>query len=166
MEVFKTYKQRGEWIELLFMTLAAKRGYVLLKPWGDSARYDVGIEHRGRLKRIQVKGTDCREKYGYSCHLASGKQKTYTVEQIDYLAIYVPREDIWYIFPAKRLMGQGSVMLSPHSKEGLHERYREAWGLLDSGRRGPVRAAEGGAGKVAHRRGRSKRDGATGRNVS
>ena len=33
MEVFKTYKQRGEWIELLFMARGAKRGYVLLKPW-------------------------------------------------------------------------------------------------------------------------------------
>ncbi len=38
MEVFKTYKQRGEWVELLFMTRAAKRGYVVSKPWGDSAR--------------------------------------------------------------------------------------------------------------------------------
>ncbi len=158
MEVFKTYKQRGEWIELLFMMLAAKRGYVVLKPWGDSARYDVGIEHCGRLKRIQVKGTDCRERDGYSCHLANGRQKTYTVEQIDYLAIYVLREDIWYIFPAKRLMGQGSVMLSPHSKGSLHERYKEAWELLDSRKQVAVRGVE--AGVVPRKRGRASRGGA------
>jgi hypothetical protein len=75
MEVFKTYKQRGEWVELLFMTRAAKRGYVVSKPWGDSARYDVGIEQDGRFKRVQVKGTDCREGNNYSCMLASSKLK-------------------------------------------------------------------------------------------
>ena len=142
MEVFKTYKQRGEWVELLFMTRAAKRGYVVSKPWGDSARYDVGIEQDGRFRRVQVKGTDCREGDGYSCHLAGPKLKTYTVKQIEYLAIYLLREDIWYIFPAKKLMGQGSVMLSPHSEGSPHARYKEAWELLDSRKRVAIRTAE------------------------
>ena len=162
LEVFKTYKQRGEWVELLFMTRAAKRGYVLSKPWGDSARYDVGIEQDGRFKRVQVKGTDCREGDGYSCHLAGPKLKTYTVKQIDYLAIYLLREDIWYIFPAKRLMGQGSVMLSPHSEGSAHERYKEAWELLDSRKPASIRAAEAAANKVPRRRGRPNQNGAAG----
>jgi hypothetical protein len=142
LEVFKTYKQRGEWVELLFMTRAAKRGYVVSKPWGDSARYDVGIEQDGRFKRVQVKGTDFREGNGYSCHLAGPKLKTYTVKQIDYMAIYVLREDIWYIFPAKRLMGQRSVMLSPHNARSPHGRYKEAWGLLDSRKEVSARATK------------------------
>jgi hypothetical protein len=87
----------------------------------------VGIEQDGRIKRVQVKGTDCREGDGYSCHLAGRKLKTYTVKEIDYLAIYVLPEDIWYIFPAKKLMGQCSVMVSPHSEESPHKRYKEAW---------------------------------------
>jgi hypothetical protein len=120
MEVFKTYKQRGEWIELLFMTLAVKRGYVVLKPWGDSARYDVGIELGGRFMRIQVKGTDYRRWGGYTCILSGGKRQAYTTKQIDYFAIYVLEEDIWYIFPAKRLAGQSSVMLSPRRAKNPH----------------------------------------------
>ena len=159
MEVFKTYKQRGEWIELLFMARGAKRGYVLLKPWGDSARYDVGIDHAGRLKRVQVKGTDCRDGDGYCCVLANGKLKSYTVEEIDYLAIYLLREDIWYIFPAKTLKGQGVVTLSPHSEGSLHERYEEAWWLLDSRRRPSVRAGEAAVRKI-HRK-RERRVGST-----
>jgi hypothetical protein len=146
MEVFKTYKQRGEWVELLFMTRAAKRGYVVSKPWGDSARYDVGIEQDGRFKRVQVKGTAYREGDGYICHLAGTKLKPYTDKQIDYLAIYLLREDIWYIFPAKRLMGQNTVMLSPHFRGSVDERYKEAWELLDSRKRVSVRAAGGGRG--------------------
>jgi hypothetical protein len=142
MEVFKTYKQRGEWIELLFMTRAAKRGYVVSKPWGDSARYDVGIEQDGRIKRVQVKGTDFREGDSYICHLAGTKPKAYTAKQIDYFAIYLLSEDIWYIFPAKRLTGQGVVMLSPHSEGSVHGRYEEAWKLLDSRKPTSGRAAK------------------------
>src|SRR5260370_42171052 len=81
MEVFKTYKQRGEWVELLFMTRAAKRGYVVSKPWGDSARYDVGIEQDGRFKRVQVKCTDFREGDSSICHLNETKPKADTAKQ-------------------------------------------------------------------------------------
>jgi hypothetical protein len=160
MEVFKTYKQRGEWVELLFMTRAAKRGYVVSKPWGDSARYDVGIEQDGRFKRVQVKGTDCREGDGYHCHLANGKLKEYSVKEIDYLAIYVLREDIWYIFPAKRLMGQMSVMVSPHSEESVHNRYKEAWELLDSRKRASIRVTRAAASAIPRKRRRPNQNGA------
>ncbi len=165
MEIFKTYKQRGEWVELLFMTRAAKRGFIVSKPWGDSARYDVGIEQDGRFKRVQVKGTDCREGDSYICHLAGSKLKAYTVKQIDYFAIYLLREDIWYIFPAKRLIGQNVVVLSPHREGSVHGRYKEAWGLLDSRKHVDVRAAkatEAVADKVPRKRGRPGRNGAAG----
>ena len=139
MEVFKTYKQRGAWVELLFMTRAAKRGFVVSKPWGDSAQYDVGIEEGGRYMRVQVKGTECREGNGYSCVLDSGKRKGYTAEDVDYLAIYLLPEDIWYIFPVSRVEGQRGVMMSPNQPGSVHARYQEAWELLES--RGPAAGA-------------------------
>ena len=109
---------------------------------------------------MQVKGTDCRDGDGYTLHLAGTKLKAYTTEEIDYFAIYLLEEDIWYIFPAKKLIGQGSVMLSPHSEGSLHERYREAWGLLDSGKQASNRSAEAATGKVGRKRG--NRNGAAG----
>jgi hypothetical protein len=141
-EVFKTYKQRGEWVELLFMTRAAKRGFLVSKPWGDSARYDVGVEQDGRFKRVQVKCTDSREGNGYGCGLANSPDKRYTVKEIDYFAIYLLEEDIWYIFPAKRLAGQSSVLLSPRGEKNLHARYKEAWDLLEARKHVSIRAAE------------------------
>jgi hypothetical protein len=39
---FGTYKQQGEWAELCFMARAAGQGLRVLKPYGDSASYDVG----------------------------------------------------------------------------------------------------------------------------
>lgn len=46
-------KQRGEWAELCFMARAAGRGLSVTRPHGDSASYDVGIEHNGRYVRVQ-----------------------------------------------------------------------------------------------------------------
>ena len=129
-EGFQTYKQRGEWVELLFMTCAARRGFNVSKPWGDSARYDVCLEHNGRFLRVQIKSTDRWAGSAYSCTLYAFHQRAYTTNQIDYFAIYIVPDDIWYIFPVSKLLGQTAVILTPHRKGHKHERYKEAWDLL------------------------------------
>ena len=43
---FKTFKERGEWVELCFMTRALEHGYKISKPWGYSSPYDVGVSMR------------------------------------------------------------------------------------------------------------------------
>jgi hypothetical protein len=67
--LIKNSKLRGEWAELRFMTRAAERGLMISKPWGDSARYDLMIEHHGRVLRIQVKSTMRIVRGCYRCHL-------------------------------------------------------------------------------------------------
>ena len=67
--VFANFKQRGEWVELLFMTVAAGLGFTVAKPFGDSARYDVIVEHLGRFLRIQVKSTELWTGSSYVCRL-------------------------------------------------------------------------------------------------
>ena len=62
-------KLRGEWAELRFMTRVAEHGVMISKPWGDSARYDLMIEHHGRVLRIQVKSTMRIVRGCYRCHL-------------------------------------------------------------------------------------------------
>jgi hypothetical protein len=59
LKFFKTYKERGEWVELRFMSEAMRRGYKLLKPWGDSRPFDVAINFGSRIVRVQVKSTIC-----------------------------------------------------------------------------------------------------------
>lgn len=44
-EKFKSFKERGEWVELQFMAAAGQRRFAISKPWGDTKPYDVGIEH-------------------------------------------------------------------------------------------------------------------------
>jgi hypothetical protein len=55
---FATYKRRGEWAELVFITIVRGLGFNVAKPWGDSAKYDVSVEKNGWFLRVQVKSTE------------------------------------------------------------------------------------------------------------
>jgi hypothetical protein len=64
---FKTFKQRGEWVELQLMAQAARRRFAITRPWGETRSYDVGIEHGANFLRVQVKSTTYRVGAGYLC---------------------------------------------------------------------------------------------------
>ena len=110
--VFANYKQRGEWVELLFMTVAAGLGFTVAKPFGDSARYDVIVENAGRFLRMQVKSTDMWRGGSYVCQLHMCG-RLYSAEDVEYFAIYVLPLDLWYIIPARTLEGLSAVVLFP-----------------------------------------------------
>ena len=137
---FNTFKERGEWIELLFMAAAASRGYHVLKPWGDSLAYDVGIDHgAGHFLRVQVKSSSARNGTGYLCQFRRNylAKHPYSIDELDLFATYVIPVNTWYLIPA-------AVILKPTRKVAivvhpvtalkkdryLYEHYREAWGLL------------------------------------
>jgi hypothetical protein len=149
--IFKTYKQRGEWVELLFMTRAAGHGFSVSKPWGDSTRYDVSVESEGRFWRVQVKSTSSlRGARGFICTLKRTGIRYYRLEEVDFFAIYVLPEDVWYILPARVVLRLVSnIRLAPRDKAQKYHRYIEAWGLLRCKKRRvratPARKAKGRA---------------------
>ncbi len=137
---FRNFKERGEWVELLFMACALRKLFRVSKPWGDSGAYDVGIEFRGRLIRVQVKSTSYRLSNGYQCACKPNqKSRPYTRSKVDFFAAYIVPEDVWYIIPASVVFKTKSsdLMLCPVQKrvrrDGYkYEAYREAWKLLRS----------------------------------
>lgn len=141
---FKTFKQRGEWVELRFMSSAAELGLHILKPWGDTRPYDVGIEIGQNFLRVQVKSTTVRTGTGYFCQFKPHylKKQDYTVDQIDLFAAYVIPVETWYIIPAPVLLGperKHGIMLYPveplKKDRYRYEAYKEAWPLLYKSRR-------------------------------
>jgi len=139
---FSTFKERGEWVELKFMARAAEEGLTVLKPWGDSLAYDVGLDPGLGLLRVQVKSTAVRTQYGYLCQFKPGadSRRQYTAKEIDFFAAYVIPQDAWYLIPSAELFGrhQQAITLCPikprHPERYRYERFREAWALLRRGR--------------------------------
>jgi PD-(D/E)XK endonuclease len=136
---FKTFSERGAWVEMLFMAAASFHGYRVLKPWAEVLPYDVGIEVDGRLTRVQVKSTSHKNGAGYLCvfsHCRDGRRERYRAREVDICVGYVVPEKVWYIVPAYLVTGRkGTAQITVCQCEGVrekpkYERYREAWELL------------------------------------
>jgi hypothetical protein len=145
---FKTFKERGEWVEALFIAAAIRYGYKVLRPWGDSQPFDVALFFGNRIVRVQVKSTSCRTGTGYFCQFKPHylKKQDYTLAQLDFFAAYVIPVATWYIIPAAVLLGaerKYAVMLHPmqplKKDRYSYEAYKEAWPLLrPKSRRQPI----------------------------
>ena len=108
---------------------AAEHGLQVSKPWGETAHYDFAVEFKGRFARVQVKSTMFKDRGGYSCTVR-GCRGPYVGDAFDFVAAYLIPEDIWYVIPAEKIRGQGSIALYPKLKKSKFRRYREAWHLL------------------------------------
>jgi PD-(D/E)XK endonuclease len=129
-------KRKGEFAELIFVLKAASLGFPVSKPFGDSEPYDLIIEDRGRLIRIQVKSVFTSTRWGYSIAVGHKRhsQSNYSPEEIDFIAAYVAPHASWYIIPVREVSGLFHIRLYPRGTGkrggGIFEQYREAWGLL------------------------------------
>jgi hypothetical protein len=140
---FKTFKERGEWVEARFMADAMRHGYKVLKPWGDSQPCDVALAFGNRIVRVQVKSTSNRYGTGYLCQFKPNYfSQPYSIDQVDFFAACVIPQDTWYLVPAPVVLGEvnkQAIMLFPMEPEKrgryLYESYREAWALLGMRRR-------------------------------
>ena len=101
-------KRIGEISEAVVVAELIKRGFEVLRPVGDSLRYDLAIDYEGRIYRVQVKTgrTDgdtvtfsaCSTDGYRSMMGADNAYKTYE-GQIEWFASYVPEVDQVFMFP-------------------------------------------------------------------
>jgi hypothetical protein len=136
---FKNFKERGEWVEALFIAAAIRYGYKVLKPWGDSSPFDIALCFGNRIVRVQVKSTSNRYGTGYLCQFKPNYfSQPYSLDQLEFFAAYVIPQNTWYLIPAPVVLRgevtKKALMLFPMEPEKrgryLYESYREAWPLL------------------------------------
>ncbi len=140
-----TTKRRGEISELAFALAAARHGFGVSKPFGDSERYDIILDPshlipsspfaRPRLVRVQVKASTHLLKglYHVGIHRNNkGRNCPYKLGEIDFVAAYVIPEDLWFILPLPHILGQLSLLFQPAGspRACVYSYYREAWQLL------------------------------------
>src|ERR1700691_2228702 len=135
----KDCKERGEWAELYFMMMAAGLGMKVSKPFGDSGRYDVGVEthvhqNQARVQRVQVKSTIYKRRGNcYSLNVMGPQRKKYQPGTVDFFAVLLIPIDDWYIIPFEVMGRKNSTLhFTPASKRQKYGHYREAWHLLQS----------------------------------
>ena len=129
-------KQKGEWAESRFLSRALALGLVVSKPWGESARYDLIVEGRNGIRRVQVKSVWCRDRNRHRYHLCvshgMGRRRRYSPREVDLIAAYVAPKDLWYLIPVRSLGPRTYIGVLPDKPRSSSpfERYREAWHLL------------------------------------
>jgi hypothetical protein len=130
--LIKECKQRGEWAEMYFMMLALEHDLRVSKPYGDSGRYDVGVEGREKINRVQVKSTIYRRRgNGYSLNVMGPQRKKYVPGTVDFFAILLIPIDDWYIIPYEVIGTKNlSLHFTPGSKRQKYGEYQEGWELL------------------------------------
>ena len=150
---FPNFKRRGEWAELVFMARAAALGCTVLKPFGDSSRYDVVVDHRGRLVRVQVKSASVRKDGRITVQFVTTRSTRYKASDVDYLAVYVLPADTWYIIPIRAVAGCDYIRFHPNevTNSTRFEKYRECWHLLLKARWIRGRSPRSGEWALRHR---------------
>jgi PD-(D/E)XK endonuclease len=124
----KGCKERGEWAELCFMARAAGFGMGVMRPFGDSRRWDVAVEAGDRIVRVQVRSTIYKRRgTEYSLNMMGPGRKRYRPGSVDFFAVFLIPEDEWYIVPYAALGKKMTMHFGPRRK---YARYLEAWELL------------------------------------
>jgi len=127
-------KERGEWAELIFMARCAGLGLGVMKPFGDSRRYDVAVEAAQRIVRVQVRSTIYKRRgREYSLNMMGPGRKRYQPGAVDFFAVYLIPENQWYIIPYAAMGKKTTLHITPGGKRQKYGAYLEAWELLGVG---------------------------------
>lgn len=132
----KSHKEVGALAELKFTLAALENGFSVSKPYLDARKYDFIIESKqGCFNRIQIKSCNTAAKDGsFSFKLLFGNKKDgfYSKRDIDFFALYVIPENLFFFVPIESVKGVKNVSIYPsENSQSKYSIYRESWHLLE-----------------------------------
>lgn len=114
---FKTNREKGNSSLGIAIAYYSTNGYTVSIPLNDTQDYDLIIDKDDKLKKVQVKSTGCKTKYGnYQVALKScggTKGKTYkTVIETKIDEIFIVTENLMiYIIPINMIQNKSTLNL-------------------------------------------------------
>ena len=112
---FKTNKEKGNTSLGVAIAYYSSNGYTVSIPLNDTQDYDLVVDKETKLKKVQVKSTACKTKYGNyqvalkSCGGTKGKTyKTVIDTNIDELFILTENLNI-YIMPVEEIKNKSTL---------------------------------------------------------
>ena len=122
---FSTNKDKGNTGLGISIAYYTSNGYTVSIPLNDTQDYDLIVDKNNTLKKVQVKTTSCKTKYGnYQAALKSSggtKGKTYkTVIETNVDELFILTEDLKiYILPIKEINNKSTLNICDK-----YEKYR------------------------------------------
>ena len=124
---------QGELGEVAFMHKATGLGFALALPYGHLHRYDFIVDGGRNLWRVQVKTSGCLVRgFHRLCVYNYNSRTGYNESEIDFVAVLILPEGIWYILPVREVLERRALFFRPNECAGTdpYAYYREAWHLL------------------------------------
>ncbi len=138
-------KLKADIAESAVVTELLKRGFRVLRPFGDRLPYDLAFELQGKLIRLQVKSAWFNEKD--KCYVVDARRtktnrrrmlrKRYGEKDFDFAIIYIADLNVFYVMPISEFSHYGSTITFVESDKRQRKprsaEYRERWDLLSNG---------------------------------
>ena len=133
-------KLKSDIAESAVVTELLRRGFKVLKPVGDRLPYDLAIDLRGKLLRIQVKSA-WLQKGAYTVDTRRTKtnrrhmvRERYNENDFDFAVLYIDELKVSYVMPASVFStyksGISLVEGPTRQRKPKSAEYRESWDLL------------------------------------
>ena len=115
--LFNTNKEKGNSSLGIAIAYYASNGYIVSIPLNDTQDYDLIVDNDKTLKRVQVKSSGCKTKYGnYQVALKScggTKGKTYkTIIETNVDEVFILLENLEkYIIPIEKIKNKSTITI-------------------------------------------------------
>lgn len=115
--LFDTNKEKGNSGIRLAIAYFTTNGYIVSIPLNDTQDYDLIVDKNNILKRVQVKSTGCKTKYGNyqvalkSCGGTKGKTYKTIIETEVELIFIVTESKRMYLIPKKIIKNKATLNL-------------------------------------------------------
>jgi hypothetical protein len=142
-------KLKADIAESAVVTELLKRGFRVLQPVGDRLPYDLAVDRRGRLVRVQVKSAWYEATKGlYTVDARRTKtnrrfmrRSRYAPRDFDFAILYVADRHVFYVMPVEVFTryrsGISLVETDKRQRRPASAAYRERWDLLSNGLSSP-----------------------------
>lgn len=121
--IFRTNKEKGNTSLGIAIAYYTSNGYTVSIPLNDTQDYDLVVDKGNILKKVQVKSTACKTKYGnYQVALKScggTRGKTYkTVIETNIDELFILAEDMsMYILPIEEIKNKATLNICEKYKK-------------------------------------------------
>jgi hypothetical protein len=131
--------QIGKIAEYQFVVDASKRNLLPSIPVHDHRGYDLIVQGKTKLHKIQVKSTrtvstrapNSKGENSYRIVVSKGSKnkQSYQRTDLDFFAIYLFDLNQWFIIPFRAVTSK-NIRLYPSKNDHKYSQYREAWHLI------------------------------------